>query len=86
MLLFWTSTLQTSNSFFTQYNDALLVSAGDVSVVADVERYVQAAVQRWGTLEYIAHNACLCPFLDFAHTTSEVYQQASDVNFHNAVN
>ncbi len=78
-----TSNLQTLRA---QYNDAVLIYAGDVRIASDVERCVQAAVQRWGALEYAVHNACLCPFLDFTHTTSEVYRQTSDVNFHGAVN
>lgn len=60
--------------------DALAVVA-DVTVPADRERLLQAAVARWGGLDVLINNAGVASFGHFASSTEEVLRQIMEVNF-----
>jgi 3-oxoacyl-[acyl-carrier protein] reductase len=59
--------------------------AADVTRAADVERFVDTAVGRWGTVHIAVANAGGPPAKDFASTTAEEWQQAVELNLMSAV-
>lgn len=58
-----------------------LVVPGDVTVPADRERIVRAAVEKWGGLDVLINNAGVASFGHFASSTEEVLRQVMEVNF-----
>lgn len=63
----------------------ILAVPADVTRPADVERFVNAAVERWGTVHVAVANAGGPPSKDFAAITLEDWQQAVTLNLMSSV-
>jgi len=69
-----------------EYNDALVICAGDAADEADVARCVSTAKGLWGGVDIAVHNACVCVFAPFEKTSETDLKRVHDVNFGGAVN
>lgn len=69
-----------------QFKDRLLVCECDVADADAVQSAVSQIDSQWGPVDIAVHNACICLFTDFAHTSNEDYRRVFDINFGGAVN
>lgn len=64
--------------------DVLLVQA-DVSVEADCQRFIEAAIAKWGRVDVLINNAGISMRALFEHADLSVIRQLMDINFWGAV-
>ena len=75
----------TAEEIRRQTGAEVLAVAADVTRAADVERFVQAAVGRWGTVHIAVANAGGPPAKEFLSTTLDDWQNAVALNLMSAV-
>ena len=68
-----------------QHPNSALCFEADMRDGTAVGRAVSDAAAAFGGLDAAVHNACLCPFADFAHAVDEVQLSAYYVNYLGAV-
>jgi len=61
-------------------SDRALAVQGDGGKIADIERIVAAAVEKFGKLDIVLANAAIMPMRDLAHTTEEDYDRVMALN------
>lgn len=61
-------------------SDKVLAIQGDTSMVPELEKIVNAAVDKFGKIDVLIPNAGTMPMIDLEHLTEESYQRIMDVN------
>lgn len=74
-----------ANEIRQRTGSEVLGVAADVTQAAEVERFVEAAATRWGTVHIAVANAGGPPAKSFDQTTAEEWQQAVELNLMSAV-
>jgi len=61
-------------------SDRVLAVQGDAGKIPDIEKIVNAAVEKFGKLDIVMANAGVMPMKDLAHTTEQDYDTVMNLN------